>query len=235
GLTNGVLPPYLLLLVSGGHTQIILVDAVGHYRRIGTTIDDALGEAFDKTAKLLGLGFPGGPAVERHARRGDTSRIRLPRPMIGRPQAQFSFAGLKTAVRRQAQRLAPLSEIDIADLCAGFEDAVCACVDDRIRLAYSRLDENGARARPPLVAAGGVACNLRLRAALRTVSADLGVTFHVPSPDLCADNAAMVAWAGAQSFLRGRIDPLDTLARARWPLDSTSDSVYGSGRLGPKV
>ena len=170
GLTEGLRPPYLLLLVSGGHTQLLIVHGVGRYERLGTTIDDALGEAFDKTAKLLGLGFPGGPAVEKAAAAGKAGRFTLPRPMLGRSEAHFSFAGLKTAVRHQAQALAPLRDEDIADLCAEFEKAVADSVADRVRramdIAGDRLPE-GAR---HLVVAGGVAANKALRAALTDVA-----------------------------------------------------------------
>src|SRR5688572_31390452 len=192
GLTEGLRPPYLLLLVSGGHTQLLIVHGVGRYERLGTTIDDALGHAFDKTAKLLGLGFPGGPAVERAAASGRTGRFALPRPMLGRPEPHFSFAGLKTAVRRQAQALAPLKDGDIADLCAEFEKAVADSVADRVRRAMDIAGEclhAGAR---HLVVAGGVAANKALRAALTDVAGQEGYTLHVPPPALCTDNAAMV-------------------------------------------
>src|SRR5688572_10936875 len=192
GLTEGLRPPYLLLLVSGGHTQLLIVHGVGRYQRLGTTIDDALGEAFDKTAKLLGLGFPGGPAVERAAAAGQAGRFSLPRPMLGRSEPHFSFAGLKTAVRRQAQALAPLKDGDIADLCAEFEKAVADSVADRVRRAMDIAGEclhAGAR---HLVVAGGVAANKALRAALTDVAGQEGYTLHVPPPALCTDNAAMV-------------------------------------------
>ena len=236
GLTNALEPPYLLLLVSGGHTQTIFVEAFGRYHRIGTTIDDALGEAFDKTAKLLGLGFPGGPAVQHHANGGDAGRFDLPRPLKGRDEPHFSFAGLKTAVRRQAEKLAPLSDQSIADLCASFERAVCDSVADRILRAYDivRADME-VDARLPLVAAGGVARNARLRAALEETADGLGVTLCIPPPDLCTDNGAMIAWAGVEHYLRGHRDELDVSVRARWPLDETSKAVYGSGKHGAKA
>ena len=204
GLTAGLAPPYMMLLVSGGHTQTILVRAFGDYRRIGTTIDDALGEAFDKTAKLMDLGFPGGPAVERHARSGDDSRFALPRPLKGRADPHFSFAGLKTAVRRHAQKLAPLADQDVADLCAGFEAAVCDSVCDRLGRAYDVVGADGMEADSlPLVAAGGVASNARLRSALADLAADRGVELVVPPAALCSDNGAMIAWAGAEHYARG--------------------------------
>ncbi len=236
GLTAGLSPPYMLLLVSGGHTQTIHVRAFGDYRRIGTTIDDALGEAFDKTAKLMDLGFPGGPAVERHARAGDCGRFDLPRPLKGRAEPHFSFAGLKTAVRRHAQRLAPLGDDDVADLCASFEAAVCDSVCDRLARAYDLVDseEQGAT-RLAVVAAGGVARNARLRSALESLTVRLDVDLVVPPAELCSDNGAMIAWAGAEHYARGHRSAFDVEARARWPLDETSPAVYGSGKHGAKA
>jgi len=235
GLTEGLRPPYLLLLVSGGHTQLLIVHGVGRYDRLGTTIDDALGEAFDKTAKLLGLGIPGGPAVEKAAASGKAGRFTLPRPMLGRSEAHFSFAGLKTAVRHQAQALAPLREEDVADLCAEFEKAVADSVADRVRramdIAAGRLPE-GAR---HLVVAGGVAANKALRAALTEVAGQEGYTLRVPPPALCTDNAAMVAWAGAERWLLGLTDGLDVQARARWPLDPAAIPALGAGKQGAKA
>jgi len=234
GLTDGLPPPYLLLLVSGGHTQLLLVHDVGHYERLGTTIDDALGEAFDKTAKLLGLGFPGGPAVERMAREGNPHRFAFPRPMIGRDEPHFSFAGLKTAVRRQALQLVPLTEEDIRDLCASFEAAVTDVVVDRcaraMRIAEAKL--GGDR---HLVIAGGVAANQRLRQTLSQLAQSSGFTLHAPPLELCGDNAAMVAWAGAEQLVRAHTDGLDVAARARWPLDRVAEPVLGRGRLGAKA
>ncbi|MFZ4760994.1 MAG: tRNA (adenosine(37)-N6)-threonylcarbamoyltransferase complex transferase subunit TsaD [Burkholderiaceae bacterium] len=234
GLTDGIDPPYLLLLVSGGHTQIVLVEGVGRHERLGTTIDDALGEAFDKTAKLLGLGVPGGPQVERAAQRGRPGRFALPRPMVGRPEPHFSFAGLKTAVRLKAKAAAPLSDQDVADLCAAFQDAVAESVADRCRrameIAADRLGET-----PRLVIAGGVAANQRLRGALVDLCDRLGYSFHAPPIALCTDNGAMIAWAGALRLAAGHSDGLDMAARARWPLDAHAAPVLGAGRLGPKA
>ncbi len=236
GLTEGLAPPYLLLLVSGGHTQLLIVRGVGDYERLGTTIDDALGEAFDKTAKLLGLGFPGGPAVEKAARAGRAGRFALPRPMLGRAEPHFSFAGLKTAVRHQAQALVPLRESDIADLCADFEAAVADSVGDRVRRAMAITDERlGPNPERHLVVAGGVAANQRLREALASVAADAGYALHVPPPALCTDNAAMVAWAGAERLARGLTDNLDFQARARWPLDPSAVPALGAGKHGAKA
>ena len=241
GLTDALPPPYLLLLVSGGHTQILAVEGLGRYRRIGTTIDDAIGEAFDKTAKLLGLGFPGGPAVERMAMTGNAQRFPLPRPMFGRPEPNFSFAGLKTAVRQQANASTPLHQQDVADLCASFQEAVAACVENRISRAMALYENTGTEspsASPParhLVAAGGVAANLRLREALQRLCTARSYTFHAPPLALCSDNAAMIAWVGALRHAAGQFDPLDTAARARWPLDQTAAPLIGSGRLGAKA
>jgi N6-L-threonylcarbamoyladenine synthase len=236
GLTEGLAPPYLLLLVSGGHTQLLLVHDVGRYERLGTTIDDALGEAFDKTAKLLGLGFPGGPAVEKAAATGGADRFALPRPMLGRPEPHFSFAGLKTAVRHQAQALVPLTGADIADLCAAFQSAVAATVSDRVRRAIEIADlRAGSAPGRHLVVAGGVAANQRLRAALAAVAASAGYQLHAPPPALCTDNAAMVAWAGAELLARGWTDGLAFEARARWPLDADAVPVLGAGKHGAKA
>jgi N6-L-threonylcarbamoyladenine synthase len=258
GLTEGLRPPYLLLLVSGGHTQLLIVHGVGRYERLGTTIDDALGEAFDKTAKLLGLGFPGGPAVERAAAAGRPGRFALPRPMMGRGEPHFSFAGLKTAVRRQAQQaqaLAPLSDRDIADLCAEFQAAVCESLADRVRRAMAiadvRLGSDPSHAAPRqdrgvggegsdpryrrLVVAGGVAANRQIHRALTEAAAAHGWHLHVPPPQLCTDNGAMIAWAGAERLALGFTDGLDFEARARWPLDAQAIPALGGGRHGAKA
>ena len=236
GLTEGLAPPYVLLLVSGGHTQLLLIEDVGRYVRLGTTIDDALGEAFDKTAKLLGLPQPGGPSVEKAARGGNADRFSLPRPMLGRPEPHFSFAGLKTAVRLAAQAAAPLDDQAIADLCASFERAVVETVVDRTRTAL-RLARSRANGAVPdvLVVAGGVAANQRLRVGLTDLAAREGVRLSIPPIVLCTDNAAMVAWAGAEHLVRNETSSLDFTARARWPLDADAAPVIGSGRLGTKA
>jgi tRNA N6-adenosine threonylcarbamoyltransferase len=239
GLTDGLLPPYLLLLVSGGHTQLIAVDGVGKYRRLGSTIDDALGEAFDKTAKLLGLPMPGGPSVEEAAQRGDSKRFALPRPMLGRAEPHFSFAGLKTAVRHAALAIAPLTDRDIADLCASFQTAAAEAVVDRTRQAMKMLDADEAfgpgRPTRHLVVAGGVAANTALRAALTDLASAYGYTFHAPPISLCGDNAAMIAWAGAERFARGITDDLDAPVRPRWPLDREVAPALGAGAKGAKA
>jgi N6-L-threonylcarbamoyladenine synthase len=235
GLTDGLRPPYLLLLISGGHTQLLVVHDVGRYQRLGTTIDDALGEAFDKTAKLLGLGFPGGPAVERAAAQGRAGRFELPRPMLGRPEPHFSFAGLKTAVRHRAQAVVPLTDAVVADLCAEFEAAVAQSVADRVRRAIMMADDRLAPHGRHLVVAGGVAANMRLRAALASVTEQCRYALHVPPPSLCTDNAAMVAWAGAEQYVRGGASRGPIQARARWPLDPDAIPALGAGRLGAKA
>jgi len=235
GLTDGLRPPYLLLLVSGGHTQLLIVRDVGRYERLGTTIDDALGEAFDKTAKLLDLGFPGGPAVEKAAASGTPGRFSLPRPMQGRAEPHFSFAGLKTAVRHQAQAAAPLSQRDVADLCAEFQTAVAESVADRVKRAMAIADERLPDAPKHLVVAGGVAANRQLQSALADVAAKAGYSLHAPPLELCGDNAAMVAWAGAERLARGWIDGLDFTARARWPLDPDATPALGAGKQGAKA
>lgn len=234
-LTDHVAFPYLLLLVSGGHTQILAVRGVGDYERWGTTIDDALGEAFDKTAKLLGLSHPGGPAVERAAATGDATRFALPRPLIGRAGLDFSFAGLKTAVRLAAERAAPLSPADVADLCASFQATVAGIVAARARDALARFRDETGMAKPVLVVAGGVAANGAIRTALQAAAAQAGGTFVAPPLALCGDNGVMVAWAGAERLALGLQDGLDAPVRARWPLDQRAAPVVGHGRLGAKV
>lgn len=230
GLTDGVKPPYLMLLVSGGHTQLLLVEDVGRYRRLATTIDDALGEAYDKTAKLLGLPMPGGPAVETAALSGNASRFNLPRPMAGRDDPNFSFAGLKTAVRHAAMKIAPLSQADVADLCASFQAAVCESVADRVRRAAHSVLPSFPEGRPkPFVVAGGVAANKVLRTALVGVSEEFGFTFHAPPLGLCTDNGAMIAWAGAERLALGLVDGLAAPVRPRWPLDPDAVKAAGAG------
>ncbi len=225
-LTDDLEFPYLLLLVSGGHTQLLRVAGVGNYERLGTTIDDALGEAFDKTAKLLGLGFPGGPAVEQAAKTGDSARFKFPRPMIGRDDLHFSFSGLKTAVRYAAQEITPLGEQDVADLCAAFQDAVADILIDRLG---RMLDRHGANPPLPLVVAGGVAANRHLRGAIAKLATDRGTRLVIPPPALCTDNGAMIAWAGAERLALGMTDPLETGPRARWPLDPDAARAPGAG------
>lgn len=215
-LTDGLAFPYLLLLASGGHTQLVAVKGVGDYVRLGTTIDDAIGEAFDKVAKLLGLGYPGGPEVERQAQSGDPERFALPRPMLGRRQADFSLSGLKTALRIEAERLEPLASQDVADLCASFQAAVVDVVVDRVRVAL-RAFADVAGHPTALVAAGGVAANGAIRRALAAQAGEVGLSFVAPPLPLCGDNGAMIAWAGLERLRLGLVDDLTVPARARWP------------------
>lgn len=230
GLTDGLAPPYLMLLVSGGHSQTLLVEGVGRYRRLGTTIDDAVGEAFDKTAKLLGLGYPGGPEVERVAQGGDATRFPLPRPMVGRPEPHFSLAGLKTAVRQRAQAAQPLSAQDVADLCAAFEAAVTDIIVDRVARGMDMAaDAFAPGAARWLAVAGGVAANARIAAGLRTLADARGYRLAVPPSALCTDNGAMIAWAGAERLALGLVDDLDFAARPRWPLDPDAPAAIGAG------
>ncbi|MFM5906256.1 MAG: tRNA (adenosine(37)-N6)-threonylcarbamoyltransferase complex transferase subunit TsaD [Novosphingobium sp.] len=210
--------PYLLLLVSGGHCQILEVRGVGQFRRLATTIDDALGEAFDKTAKILGLGYPGGPAVERLAREGNAKAVRLPRPLLGSEEPHFSFAGLKSAVLR-AKEAGIHADADIA---AAFQQAAMDCVIDRTRRALADAGDVTA-----LVVAGGVAANQAIRTALQALAGDHGLPFVAPPLALCTDNAAMIAWAGIERL--GQDDPLDIAARPRWPLDPDAAPVRGAG------
>jgi N6-L-threonylcarbamoyladenine synthase len=237
-LTDGLSFPYLLLLVSGGHTQIVLVRGVGDYQRWATTIDDALGEAFDKTAKMLGLPYPGGPNVETAARAGDASRFAFPRPMKGSAQPDFSFSGLKTAVRQAAGAVAPLTDQDVADICASFQVAVTDALADRVGRALARFREMFPDvATPALVVAGGVAANKLIRSELERLCAKNGFGFVAPPLVLCTDNAAMIAWAGIERLRAGlaETDGMDFVPRSRWPLDSVSAPVVGSGRRGAKA
>jgi N6-L-threonylcarbamoyladenine synthase len=220
--------PYLLLLISGGHCQLLIVDGVGRYRRLGTTIDDAVGEAFDKSAKLMGLGYPGGPALERAAATGDPARFVLPRPMLGRAGCDFSFSGLKTAVRQAAAGLDRADTRGRADLAAAFQQAVAETLADRTARG-ARLFRAGHPDGGSLVVAGGVAANRAIRAALERVAtlADLG--FAAPPPALCTDNGAMVAWAGLERLRLGLSDGLDFAVRPRWPLDPRAPKAAFAG------
>ena len=212
--------PYALLLVSGGHCQILRVEGVGEYRRLATTIDDALGEAFDKTAKILGLGYPGGPAVERLALQGDPLAVPLPRPMLGSKEPHFSFAGLKSAVLRARESGAHAD----ADIAASFQQAAVDCLLDRLDAALGT-----GQALPSLVVAGGVAANASIRAALEDFAAARSMRFVAPPLALCTDNAAMIGWAGCERLDSGQNDPLDFRARPRWPLDPEAEPVRGAG------
>jgi N6-L-threonylcarbamoyladenine synthase len=226
-LTDGVNFPYLLLLASGGHTQLIAVRGVGDYRRLGTTLDDAIGEAFDKVAKALELGYPGGPQVERMAQVGDPTRFAFPRPMIGRPDPDFSLSGLKTAVRLEIDRQAAVTPALAADLCASFQSAVVDMVVDRTRAGLRRFRELIGTAPTALVVAGGVASNGAIRRALAQLSKETGLRLVAPPPDLCTDNGAMIAWVGVERLRLGLTDALDVRARPRWPLDEAASRTSG--------
>lgn len=229
-LTDDVAFPYLLLLVSGGHCQLLTVEGVGRYRRLGTTIDDALGEAFDKTAKMLGLGYPGGPAVERLAVEGNAKRFPMPRPMKGRAGCDFSFSGLKTKVRQTIEALppGPVTDADAADIAACFQAAAADAVADRTANAIDMFRAEHAEAET-LVVAGGVAANAALRARLSEVADGHGMRLVAPPPALCTDNGAMIAWAGIERLGLGLTDDLDFKARPRWPLDPDAPKAAFAG------
>jgi len=212
--------PYILLLVSGGHCQLLHVRGVGNYRRLATTIDDAAGEAFDKAAKLLGLGYPGGPAIEQLATTGDPTAVPLPRPLVGSGEPHFSFAGLKSAV----QRAVAAGDHKQQDIAASFQQAVADCLIDRTARQLNLCQDLNA-----LVVAGGVAANSAIRGALQALAEEHGVPFVAPPAWLCTDNAAMIAWAGAERLAAGLTDGLDVPARARWPLDEGAEKVRGAG------
>jgi N6-L-threonylcarbamoyladenine synthase len=225
-LTCALAFPYCLFLASGGHTQIVAVVGVGKYVRLGTTLDDAMGEAFDKIAKLLGLPYPGGPEVERAASGGDAKRFAFPRPMLGRSDAHFSLSGLKTAVRNEARRLDPIEPQDVRDLCAGFQAAVLESTADRLSVGLRLFHEQFGPPRA-LVAAGGVAANQAIRGALQEVAAKAQTTLIIPPPALCTDNGAMIAWAGAERLALGLVDGMDAAPRARWLLDADAKTPAG--------
>lgn len=232
-LTDNTAFPYLLLLVSGGHTQILLVRGVGDYERWATTIDDALGEAFDKTAKLLGLPYPGGPQVEKAAQNGDPKAHQFPRPLKGRDTLDMSFSGLKTAVRKAAQETNDLDEKTIGDICASFQSAVSDVLEDRLSRSIDKfrsLYENPSA----LVVAGGVAANSEIRSRLQSLCEKSGWEWVAPPHILCTDNAAMIAWAGLERH-RLKLPNVDQGIKPRWPLDQNAVSKIGSGRKGAKA
>ena len=237
-LTDGIAFPYLMLLVSGGHCQYLIAHGSDRFTRLGGTIDDAPGEAFDKTARLLGLPQPGGPSVEAEARAGDPKRFRFPRPLLDRPGCDLSFSGLKTALMRMRDQVVAekggLTRQDRADLCAGFQQAIVDTLAEKTRRAMDLyLNENPLD--PVIAVAGGVAANSAIRAALETVCAEKGARFTAPPLALCTDNAAMIAYAGIERFRTGARDGLDLTARPRWPLDQTSPAMLGSGKKGAKA
>ncbi|WP_306127331.1 tRNA (adenosine(37)-N6)-threonylcarbamoyltransferase complex transferase subunit TsaD [Roseovarius sp. MMSF_3350] len=237
-LTDGLPYPYVMLLVSGGHCQFLLVKGCDDFTRLGGTIDDAPGEAFDKSARLLGLGQPGGPAIERAARDGDAARFRFPRPLLDRPGCDMSFSGLKTALLRARDTVVAekggLTRQDRADLCAGFQRAVANVMQEKTRRALTEAALE-LPAPPALAVAGGVAANAEIRAGLETVAGEFGVRFVAPPLALCTDNAAMIAYAGGELFRAGRIDDMTLAARPRWPLDQHSPALLGGGKKGAKA
>jgi len=239
-LVGDVAFPFLLLLVSGGHCQLLEVAGVGQYHRLGTTIDDAVGEAFDKSAKLLGLDYPGGPAVEMAARSGDASRFKLPRPLNDTPGCNFSFSGLKTAVRRVAEDCVSargaLYSDDVADICAAFQLAVGDSLVNRTSHAMAAFRACHDAVSPALVVAGGVAANNYLRGRLAMLADTEGFRLVTPPVSLCTDNAAMIAWAGLERFrLDPALDDRDTTVRPRWPLDTAAEGLSGGGKKGAKA
>lgn len=217
-LKNGVEFPYLLMLASGGHCQILLVRGVGRYELIGQTLDDSAGEAFDKVAKMLGLGYPGGPVVDARAANGNAARFKFPRPLCDKPGCDFSFSGIKTAARTMLDREpAPYSDGFINDFCASFQASVVDCITNRLANA---MDDARVRAAMPktLVVAGGVAKNSAIRATLERLAAEHGMLFAAPPMNLCTDNGAMIAWAGLENYRAGRVVDAPVAPRPRWPL-----------------
>ncbi|WP_036281624.1 tRNA (adenosine(37)-N6)-threonylcarbamoyltransferase complex transferase subunit TsaD [Methylocystis sp. ATCC 49242] len=224
-LTDHLEFPFLALLVSGGHTQLVAVKGVGEYRRLGSTVDDAAGEAFDKVAKMLGLPYPGGPQIEKLALEGDPHRFDLPRPMLGRGGADFSLSGLKTAVRHEILKIGSPSETDVKDLAASFQAAIVDVIVDRVRAGIRLFTESEGRPHG-LVIGGGVAANGAIRRALTRLCAESGVRFVSPPANLCSDNGAIIAWAGLERFKRGFTDDLAFAPRPRWPLDAAASEAH---------
>lgn len=237
-LTGGIAYPYLMLLVSGGHCQFLIARGPEDFSRLGGTIDDAPGEAFDKTARLLGLPQPGGPSVQAEAEQGDPKRFRFPRPLLDRKDCNFSFSGLKTALLRMRDQVAGekggLTRQDRADLCAGFQAAVRDVIAEKTRRAIALYLEEKPN-EPTVAVAGGVAANTAIRAGLETVCAEMGCAFTAPPLRLCTDNAAMIAYAGLERFKAGARDGMDLTARPRWPLDNSRPALVGSGKKGAKA
>jgi N6-L-threonylcarbamoyladenine synthase len=238
-LTDGMATPYLLLLVSGGHCQLLDVSAPGTYHRLGGSIDDAPGEAFDKIAKLLGLGYPGGPEVEREATKGDPKRFKFPRPLLDRKGCDMSFSGLKTAVRRENDKLIAaqggITEQDRADICASFQAAACDTLSEKTRRAMAMMTERLPKGERRFAVAGGVAANSTIRAALQAQATAYGFDYSAPPLALCTDNAAMIAWVGAERWRMGERGNSEIVARPRWPLDPNAAPMLGSGKKGPRA
>jgi N6-L-threonylcarbamoyladenine synthase len=236
-LTDGADYPYLMLLVSGGHCQFLIVSGPEDFRRLGGTIDDAPGEAFDKTARLLALPQPGGPSVEAEAALGDPGRFPFPRPLLDRPGCDLSFSGLKTALLRTRDAVMQdgrLKRSDRVDLCAGFQAAVTEVLAEKTRRAIAEYLVSEPEA-PLLAVAGGVAANRPIRAALERVAQENGLAFLAPPLRLCTDNAAMIAYAGLERMAAGAVDDMTLVARPRWPLDRAAAPMIGSGKKGAKA
>ncbi|MBL4693715.1 MAG: tRNA (adenosine(37)-N6)-threonylcarbamoyltransferase complex transferase subunit TsaD [Magnetovibrio sp.] len=229
-LSHNISFPYLVLLASGGHTQLLAVKGVGEFVRLGTTIDDAVGEAFDKSAKILGLGYPGGPPLEQAAQFGNPERFDLPRPLRGKPGCNFSFSGLKAAVKRQVDALPPgdLLEQDVQDMCASFQAAVADVIAERTRKAITKFKDLCPTGNT-LVIAGGVAANKALRAKLQDLAQQMDMTLAAPPLNLCTDNGAMIAWAGVEHLRLNQTDNLNFAPRPRWPLDPNAQKAVGAG------
>lgn len=238
-MTDGISFPYLMLLVSGGHCQFLAVLGPRDYRRLGGTIDDAPGEAFDKTAKLLGLGYPGGPLVEEAAKAGDATRFKFPRPLLDRPGCDMSFSGLKTALRRARDEIASekggITKQDRADLCASFQAALSATLVEKTRRACVAFQALQDVRNPVLAVAGGVAANSMIREGLTDTAEAAGFAFLAPPLKYCTDNAAMIAWAGLEHYRAGDIRPEELITRPRWPLDNEAAPLIGSGKKGAKA
>jgi N6-L-threonylcarbamoyladenine synthase len=235
-LTDRLDFPYLLLLISGGHTQILVAEGVGQYKRWGTTLDDAVGECFDKSAKLMGLPYPGGPQVEKLATlcknpKAASKRFDLPRPMLGRKELDFSFSGLKTAIRNAVESLpeGTLKETDAADICHALQAAMSETLADRCSRALEKFIQTYRPKSPALVVSGGVAANMAIRKQLEKTAAKQNAKLYAPPLNLCSDNAAMIAWAGIERLNKGLTDPLDFKARPRWPLDPSAEPRHGAG------
>ena len=236
-MTHGVDFPYLALLVSGGHCQFLLVQSATTFTRLGATIDDAPGEAFDKSARLLGLPQPGGPAIEAAAQSGDPHRFELPRPLSGRMGCYMSFSGLKTALLRTRQQLVKKGELpnpDRNDLAASFQQAIVDIFVEKSEIALEEYHQRLGERASTFVVCGGVAANRAIRESLQELCAKCGVGFVAPPAKYCTDNAAMIAWAGLELFIPGRCDPFDLKARSRWPLDETASPIHTSGKKGQK-
>jgi N6-L-threonylcarbamoyladenine synthase len=239
-LTDNIAFPYLLLLVSGGHSQFVEIRGVNDYKRLATTIDDALGEAFDKTAKLLSLDYPGGPSVEKAALNGDPKRFDFPRPLPAKTEMNFSFSGLKTAVRLAANKCAPLTQQDIADICASFQAAIVDVLKNRTLKMFDQFEKthetiDKQSLQKHLVIAGGVAANKQIRNALEAICLKHGWKLIAPPMNLCTDNAAMIAWAGLERLGKFDPSPLNASPKSRWPLDEVSEGIIGSGKRGAKA